>query len=58
MKLVTAACSHNILHFHCLFEGKMLLVHLNGDNHIQNIYLGNYIIGYMLKKSQFTAPLR
>ena len=26
MQLAAAGCRHNILHFHCLFEGKMLLV--------------------------------
>ena len=36
VQLAATGCSHNILYFHCLFEGKMSLVHLNGDNHIQN----------------------
>ena len=26
----------------------MLLVHSNGDNHIQNFLLGRYIVGYMV----------
>ena len=36
----------NKVHFRCLFEGKMLIVHWNGDNHIQNVHLGRYIAGY------------
>ena len=27
MQLAAAGCRHNMLHFHCLFEGKMILVH-------------------------------
>ena len=36
MQLVAASHRRNIVHFHFLFEEKMLIVHLNGDNHIQN----------------------
>ena len=36
----------NKVHFHCLFEGKILIVHLNEKNHIQNFHLGRYIVGY------------
>ena len=31
MQLAVAGHRCNILHFHCLFEGKMLLVHKDGD---------------------------
>ena len=41
-----AGNGHNILHFHCLFKGRMLLVHLNSDNQIQNLHLGGHIIQY------------
>ena len=47
MQLAAAKRRHNKVHFYCLFEGKMLIVHLNGDNHIQNFHLGRYIVGYM-----------
>ena len=26
----------------------MLIVHLNGDNHIQNFHLGRYNVGHMV----------
>ena len=32
--------------FQCLFEGKMLKMHENEGNHIQNFHLGRYIAGY------------
>ena len=35
MQLAAAGRRRNKVHFHCLFEGKMLIVHLNWDNHIQ-----------------------
>ena len=40
MQLAAVDFRHKILHGHCLFEGKMVLVHLNGDNHIQNFICG------------------
>ena len=36
----------NKVHFHCLFEGKTIIVIYNGDNHIQIFHLGRYIVGY------------
>ena len=44
--LCSSGRRRNIVHFHCLFEGKMLIVNKNGDNHIQNLYLGRYIARY------------
>ena len=37
---------HNIVHFHCFLKEKLLIVHRDGDNHIQNFHLGRNIIGY------------
>ena len=39
IQLVAAGRKRNMVHFHCLFEGKMLIVHLNWDNHTQNFHL-------------------
>ena len=39
MQLAATGCRRNILQFHRLFEGKMLLVHY-GDNHIQKFSFG------------------
>ena len=35
IQLAAAGQRCNIVHFHCLFEGKMLIVYENGDSHIQ-----------------------
>ena len=37
------------MQLHCLFEGKMLIVHLNGDFH-----LGRYIVGYTFGNHVFS----
>ena len=39
IQLVAAGRKRNMVHFHCIFEGKMLIVHLNLDNHTQNFHL-------------------
>ena len=44
--------------FHCLFEEKMLIVHQNGDNHIQNFHLGRYIVGYTFGNHVLRLRLR
>ena len=49
MQLPAAGCRGNILNFQALFEGKNLLVHLNGDNLIQNLHLESYTVGYTVK---------
>ena len=46
MQLAAAGPRRNIVHFHCLFEGKMLAMYYNGDNHIQHFHLGRYIVRY------------
>ena len=46
MQLAAAGRRRNKVHFHCLFEGNMLIVHYNGDNHVQNFHLGKYIVGH------------
>ena len=46
MQLWPLDVRRNKVHLHCLFERKMLKLHLNGDNHIQNFHLGRYIVGY------------
>ena len=49
MQLAAAVSRRNMVHFNCLIEGKILIVHenaVNGDNHIQNFHLGRYIAGY------------
>ena len=59
MQLTAAGRRRNIVHFQCLFEGKMLIVHQNGDNHILNFSFGEvYRRIYMyIQKSRFTASL-
>ena len=49
MQLAATGHERNIPHLHCHVEGNMLLVHLNGDNRIQNFHFGRYILGYILK---------
>ena len=46
------------VNFHCLFEGKMLIVHYNGDNHIKNFHLGRYIVGYTFGNHVLRLRLR
>ena len=46
MQLAAAGRRRNQVHFYCLFEGKMLIVHYNEDNHIQIFHLGRFIVGY------------
>ena len=46
------------VHFHCPYEGIMLIVHSNGDNHIQNFYLGRYIVGYTFGNHVLRLRLR
>ena len=41
MQLAATGCRRNILHCHCLFEGKCYLC--------INYYLGKYIVGYALR---------
>ena len=36
----------------------MLVVHLNGDNHIQNFHLGRYIVGYTFGNHVLRLRLR
>ena len=48
----------NKVHFHCLFQGKMLIVHKNGDSHIQNFHLGRYIVGYTFGNHVLRLRLR
>ena len=48
MKLAAAGRRHNQVHFHGLFEGKMLMGHFKWDNCIQNFHLGRCIVGYMV----------
>ena len=55
MQLAATGRRRNILHLHCLFEGKILLVHQNGDNHIQNFSLGRYIVRYMFGNHVFAS---
>ena len=49
-----AACNTSILD-----KGNILMVnkHRVGYNHIQDVHLGKYIIGYKVKKSRFTAQV-
>ena len=52
MQLAAAVCRRNMVHFNCLIEGKILIVHenaVNRDNHIQNFHLGRYIAGYRFR---------
>ena len=58
MQLAAAGRKRNIAHFHCLFEGNMLIVHLNGDNHIQNFHLWRYIVGYTFGNHVLRLRLR
>ena len=44
MQLAAAERRCNKVRFHHLFEGKLLIVHMYGDNHIQNFHLGRYIV--------------
>ena len=46
MQMTAAGRRCNLVHFQSIFEGKMFIVHYNGDNHIQKFYLGRYIVGY------------
>ena len=54
MQLAAADSRRNILHFHCLFEGKMSLAHWNGDNNIQYFCLGRYFVTKYVRKPHFT----
>ena len=38
-------------------EGRILLSHKNGDNHIQNFHLGRYIVGYAVGNYILQLPL-
>ena len=58
LQLAAAGSLHNILRFHCNFKVQMLLVHLNGDNHIQNFHLGMYIAGYTFGNHALHLPWR
>ena len=44
MQLAATVHRHNMVHFNCLIEGKILIVHENAVN--QNFHLGRYIAGY------------
>ena len=46
MQLPAAGCRGNILNFHCPFQGKILLAHLNEGNLIQNLHLERYTVRY------------
>ena len=48
----------NKVHFRCHFEGKILIVHKNVDNHIQNFHLGRYIVGYTFGNHVLRLRLR
>ena len=52
MQLAAAGSRRNIVHFHCIFGAKMLIVHWNRNYHIQNFHLGRYI----RSESRFKAP--
>ena len=56
MQMASILCSWQLLDigttFSLSFLRKMLLLHLNGGNHIQNFHLGRYIVGYKVKVSK------
>ena len=57
MLLAATGRKPNLQHFHGLIEENFLLVHLKGDNHIQNFQSGEVFRRKYIWKSCFTAQL-
>ena len=56
MQLAAAGRKFNILYCHCLFEGNLLRVHWNGNNHIKNFIWGG-ILWDVRSEITFFTPL-